>query len=122
MESPTTVREIASLPSEAQRQVTDIVNSCRKILAHHYGPQFKGLVLYGSAARRQDTPVSDIDLLVLLSAPFDYLLELRRIVDLLYPVQLESERLISAKPAAVGDFEDGRFQLYRNARREGRLV
>jgi predicted nucleotidyltransferase len=122
MESANSARNVVSQPSETQRQVTDIVNRCRKALARHYGTQFKGLVLYGSAARRQDTPSSDIDLLVLLSAPFDYFLELRCIVDLLYPVQLESERLISAKPAAVGDFEDGRFQLYRNARREGTLV
>lgn len=39
---------------------------------------------------------SDIDLLVLLSTPFDYFAELRQIVDLLYPIQLESEQLISA--------------------------
>jgi predicted nucleotidyltransferase len=103
-------------------QVRDIVSSSRDILARYYGPQFQGLVLYGSAARRQDTPMSDIDLLVLLGSPFDYFLELRRIVDLLYPLQLESERLISAKPASVSDYEAGRFQLYRNARREGVLV
>ncbi|MBN1868719.1 hypothetical protein JW916_15670, partial [Candidatus Sumerlaeota bacterium] len=37
----------------------------------------------------------------------------------LYPVQLESDRLISAKPAPVDEFEQGRTQLYRNAKREG---
>jgi hypothetical protein len=47
---------------------------------------------------------------------------LRRIVDLLYPVQLESERLISAKPAMAAEFEQGRLQLYCHAKREGWLV
>ena len=65
---------------------------------------------------------SDIDLLVLLSAPFDYFAELRRIVDVLYPIQLESEELISAKPALASDYEMGSISLYRNARREGVAV
>ena len=62
---------------------------------------------------------SDMDLLVLLHKPFDYFQELRTIVDLLYPLQMESERLISAKPASVDEFEEGGLQLYRNAKREG---
>ncbi len=67
-------------------------------------------------------PFSDIDLLVLLSAPVDYFVELRQIVDLLYPVQLESEQLLSAKPALASDYEMGSISLYRNARREGVTV
>ncbi|RME36129.1 MAG: nucleotidyltransferase domain-containing protein [Thermoflexia bacterium] len=64
-------------------------------------------------------PESDIDLLVLLDRPDDYFRELRTIVDLLYSVQLESDRLISAKPAPVDDFDQGRIPLYRVAQREG---
>jgi len=63
--------------------------------------------------------MSDIDLLVLLGEPFDYFAELRQIIDVLYPIQLESEHLISAKPVPVDKFEDGDVQLYRNAKREG---
>jgi len=44
---------------------------------------------------------------------------LRTIVELLYPIQLESEILISARPATIDDFEQGRLQLYRNIQREG---
>ncbi len=98
------------------------VQKCKDILANHYGPRFKGLILYGSVAREQASVGSDIDLLVLLSEPFDHLNELRRIIDLLYPVQLESEQLLSAKPAAESEFEVGRLQLYRNAKREGRFL
>ncbi len=99
--------------------VSEIPKRCKTILAKHYGTQFKGLVLYGSTARNQSSPSSDIDLLVLLSQPFDYFRELKQMVDLLYPIQLESEQLISAKPAPVDEFENGRIQLYRNAKREG---
>lgn len=99
--------------------VTEILKQCKIILESHYGLRLKGLILYGSMVRNQATPGSDIDLLVLLSEPFDYFGELRRIIELLYPIQLEIDRLISAKPVPVNDFEHGIIQLYRNAMREG---
>jgi predicted nucleotidyltransferase len=102
--------------------ITEVIRKCQTILEGHYGSQFKGLVLYGSVARNQADTASDIDLLVLLSKPFDYFQELRHIIDVLYPIQLDTDRLISAKPAPVDEFEDGNIQLYRNAKREGILL
>jgi len=99
--------------------IPEILNRCKTVLASFYGPRFKGLILFGSMARNQAGAASDIDLLVLLSRPVDYFHELRRIIELLYPIQLESEQLISAKPAAEDDFQQGVIQLYRNAKREG---
>jgi predicted nucleotidyltransferase len=96
-----------------------ITEECKDVLKAHYGDQFRGLVLYGSIARAQEKDASDIDLLVLLSQPFDYFDEIRRIVEILYPIQLKSARLISAKPAAVDEFESGKLHLYRMAKREG---
>ena len=108
--------------TRAEDDVLDVTQKCKRILQDHYGDRFQGLVLYGSIARQQADPSSDIDLLVLLSQPFDFFLELRQIVDLLYGVQPESEHLISAKPAAAETFRRGDVQLYRNAQREGRFV
>jgi len=102
--------------------VTALLERCKAALERHYGPRFKGLVLYGSEARNQASPGSDIDLLVLLAQPFDYFRELSQIIDLLYPIQLESDRLISAKPAPLDDYQQGSILLYRNAKREGVLV
>jgi len=106
----------------AQMAITDVARKCRTILERYYGSQFKGLVLYGSVARNQARPGSDIDLLVLLDEPLDYFRELRQIVDLLYSVQLDTDQLISALPAPIDEFEAGSIQLYRNAKREGILV
>jgi uncharacterized protein len=99
-----------------------IVIKCKKTLAQTYGERLKGVILYGSMARKQSTPSSDVDLLILLAPPVDYFAELRRLVDVLYPIQLESERLISAKPVSVNDYEAGKLSLYRNAKREGIAV
>ena len=102
-----------------QDQSSAIIEQCKRVLQQHYGLQYRGLILYGSVARQQAEPDSDIDLLVLLTQPFDYFVEVRRIIDLLYPIQLASDRLISAKPVAVEAFDHGESQLYRNAKREG---
>ena len=102
--------------------VTEILKKCRTTLENHYGARFKGLLLYGLIARDQASASSDIDLLVFLSQPFDYFLVLYQLIELLYPIQLESDQLISAKPASLDDFERGAIQLYRNAKREGVLV
>jgi len=102
--------------------VGEVVQKCKATLKDHYGPQLSGVILYGSAARRQADTDSDIDLLVLLNQPFDYFTELRRIVEILYSIQLESEQLISVKPVLVDEFERGTLQLYRNAKREGIFV
>jgi predicted nucleotidyltransferase len=100
----------------------NLIGQCEQILKEHYKGQFRGLVLYGSSAVGQADASSDIDLLVLLADPFDYFMELRRIIELLYPIQLESDRLISAKPVSIAEFEEGKLALYRIAKREGQAL
>ena len=102
--------------------INSVLQTCKEALSQYYGSRLEGLILYGSIARGDADAESDIDLLVLLSAHFDYFAELRQIVDLLYPIQLESEQLISAKPALASDYEMGSISLYRNVRREGVAV
>ena len=104
------------------KAVIEVARKCRAILENHYGSRFRGLVLFGSIAREQACADSDIDLLVLLNGPVDYARELRRIVELLYTIQLNTDRLISAIPAPADEFETGSVQLYRNAKREGIAV
>ena len=95
------------------------VQKCKQALAKAYGKRLRGVILYGSIARNTAGKTSDIDLLVLLTPPFDYFTELRKLVDVLYPVQLDSDRLISAKPVLATDYESGSLALYRNAARDG---
>ncbi len=80
------------------------------------------MVLYGSEARGEAKPDSDIDILVLLTGPIDYGRDLRTNISALYDLVLELERPISAKPVDAAAYEAAEHGLYRTAKAEGVLV
>lgn len=100
-------------------EIAETLAACKQVLIAHYGDRLQSLILFGSAARQTLRPESDLDLLVVLTPPFDYFQELRSLVDILYPLQLEAGRWISAKPASEQEFTSGATQLYRNIQQEG---
>ena len=104
------------------KQNDPLLRKCYRALQTLYGEQLQGVVLYGSSARGGDNAESDIDLMVLLSGPVDTAREIRRIWAVLYPVQLESDRVISVVPVDVKSYARGDYALYRNARAEGVLL
>jgi predicted nucleotidyltransferase len=99
--------------------MNDLLRRIRSHLDSLYGSRLKGLVLYGSAARGDDSPDSDIDLFVLLDGPVDWWRELEKIIKDLYPLQLEVIRPIHAMPIDAAVFEAGEYAVYRNAQKEG---
>ena len=99
-----------------------ILRRCHAVLSSLYGQRLKGIVLYGSGARGTENEESDIDLLVLLAGPVAVGAEIRRIWDVLYPVQLESDRRISVLPADADAYRRGECGLYRDVREHGVAV
>jgi len=91
----------------------------KQILLQAFGNRLKGIVLYGSEARSQADPQSDIDLLVLLAGPVDSHDDSWTCINSLYPLVLELERPIHALPVDQAEYEAQEFPLYRNAREEG---
>ena len=96
-----------------------ILQRCRGILASLYGDRLKDVILYGSLARGTERDDSDIDLLVLLDGPVDAAREIHRIWDALYPLQLDSDRIISVMPADAESYRRGDCMLYRNVQEHG---
>jgi uncharacterized protein len=99
-----------------------LLRRIKDALRDAFEDRLRGLVLYGSEARGEARPDSDIDLLVLLTGPVDQDADSWVCIRALYPLVLEVERPIHAKPTDVGVYERQELLLYRTARREGLSV
>ena len=97
----------------------DILPLVRRVKARieaHYGERFAGLRLYGSYARGEAGPESDVDLLVLLHGDVDRWEEIGRLVDLTYDIEVETGTILSLHPRSVEAYEAAESYFLRNVR------
>ena len=100
----------------------EVLQQIKSRLRAAFGDRLRGILLYGSEARHEAAKDSDIDLLVLLTGPVDEGQDSWTCIRALYPVVLELERPIHAKPTDVCAYETQQLPLYQSARQEGILV
>jgi predicted nucleotidyltransferase len=98
-----------------------VMREIRQRLESAYGPRLRGIVLYGSEARGDAGPDSDIDLLVLLEGPVVWRDEIRKIIERLYSIQMETGRCLHAVPVDESDYRRAHLPLYQEASHEGIL-
>lgn len=97
----------------------ELLRRIKEILTETFGDRLHGVVLYGSEARDEAEEDSDIDFLVLLEPPIKFGEDLRKIIRVLYPLQLEVIRPLHAIPTDVEEYWKKDFPLYINASQEG---
>lgn len=91
-------------------------------LRHLYGNRFIAVVLYGSRARDDAHPDSDLDLAVILDHVDSVWDELRHMDEILWRHTRDSGVTISATPISRSSWEHPDRPLVRSAKAEGRLV
>ena len=100
-------------------RLQSILTQTRQGLERLYGERLAGLVLYGSQARGDARPDSDIDLLILLQDPFDRSEERDRISMFVANLCLHYTIVISCTFATIQKYREYESGFFRNIRREG---
>jgi len=91
------------------------------VLKNIYGSRLARIILFGSYARNQQTPDSDIDLLVVLKdSQLDVGKEIRFINRSLFDVVLNSNTSISVHPLTQKRFESEASFFLNRIRKEGK--
>ncbi len=99
-----------------------IIKELRRLLEALYGPRLIRMVLYGSQARGDAEPGSDIDILVVLQGPVSPGEEIARTSDIIASLSLAHDVVISRAFVSADRFEREQSPLLMNIRREGVAV
>jgi predicted nucleotidyltransferase len=99
-----------------------LLRDLRGRLEDLYGERLHAVVLYGSYARGEATPESDVDVMVVLEGEVDAWAEIQRMAKSALEVELEYEEMVTLYPVSQGDFDQASQSVLMRARREGVLV
>ena len=102
-----------------REQALEIAGKVRSELEKLYGQRLCGVYLYGSAARDQLTPDSDIDIAIVLDKLYSRYTELKRTSKIGSDLTLETSTLIMFFFVDETDFRNGRFSIHRTIKEEG---
>lgn len=96
-----------------------ILSDTGRGLRQHYGPRLCRIVLFGSQARGEADPESDIDLLVILKPPLDPSSEIRATSALIAEIGLRHDCLVSCQFATEVRYQTDPTPFFASLRREG---
>ncbi|MEW5947276.1 MAG: nucleotidyltransferase domain-containing protein [bacterium] len=100
----------------------ELLKRIKERLENLYGERLKGVILYGSHARGDAGPDSDIDILCVLEGPILVYKEISATVDAVSDLELEMKddyKPVSIIPVDREGFESAACGFYREVRKEG---
>ena len=99
--------------------IKPILNELKQELQALYGDRLVKLILFGSYARGEANPDSDIDLLAVLKSPVSQVQEISYMSELCVKILLDYDELVSIVPMSEDRFNAKDVALLRNIQREG---
>jgi len=102
-----------------REQALEIAGKVRTELERIYGERLRGVYLYGSAARDQLAPDSDIDIAIVLDKLNSRYAEIKRTSKIGSDLTLETSTLVMFFFVDETDFRNGRFSIHRAIKEEG---
>lgn len=100
-------------------QTQQIVQQLKSSLAAFYGSRLRRVIVYGSQARGDADPDSDIDVLVILSGPVQPAAEIAHTGEIVADLSLRSNTVIACQFMDEDRYLDRAGPFLRNIRREG---
>ena len=103
-------------------QLTDVLAELRREVASLLGDRFEAAYLFGSRARAEQRPDSDVDILIVVRGAFDYADMIRRTSVLVSKLSLKHDLVISRAFVSQDRFEREQSPFLLNVRREAICV
>jgi predicted nucleotidyltransferase len=119
---PTRVRPVSSrsrTPRVIDARIRPALARLKRTLRATYGKRFRGLYVYGSYARGDARPDSDVDTIVVLAGSVQPYQELDRLSQMLSNLCLQYDLLIATYPIPEAWLRERESPLFENIRREG---
>ena len=101
-----------------KNKLKDVLSRLRIDLSEILQERLDGVYLYGSQARGEAHPDSDIDVLIVLQGDFDYSEMLDLTIDLVADLSLEFDVVISRAFVSKERYQYEMSPFYMNVRRE----
>ena len=106
----------------SEENLAIILKKLNRALKRLLGERLEAVYLYGSHARGDARPDSDIDVLVVVKGDFNYFDMVQKVSRHTAKLSLEYETVISCVYVTQEDYEHRRTPLLLNVRREGVAV
>ncbi|MBW1971790.1 MAG: nucleotidyltransferase domain-containing protein [Deltaproteobacteria bacterium] len=102
-----------------KNHIDNILKELKNKLKKLYGEKLAGIILYGSYAKGKANHDSDIDIAIILHGKVYPGIEIDRINDLIYELNLKYNTLISIYPVSENSFNKIKSPLILNIHKEG---